>query len=209
MPNRSQTKPYSLKQGTITLQHKATPDGLYVEDIIATFGTRSQAVLVLFFTLPFVQPIPLLGLSTPIGALLLSFGFLIMLNKPLWLPQRILRKHLPAKLIISCCSFLIRVLTKTEKLIKPRFTGFTTHRFTRCVNGILIMVFAFLLALPLPIPFSNSIPAWFLVLNALGELEEDGLLMWVSYAIAIVGLIFFIGLGAGLTEACQWLLDKI
>lgn len=208
MPSRTHSTPYSLKQGTVTLQHKATPDGLYVEDIIATFGSRSLAVFVLFFTLPFVQPIPLLGLSTPIGALLMCFGFLIVLNKPLWLPHRILRKHVPAKLVISCCTILIRILTKTEKLIKPRLSGFTSHRYTQVVNGLLIMAFAFLLALPLPIPFSNSIPAWFLVLNALGELEEDGILMWISYIIALVGFIFFIGLGAGLTEACQWILNK-
>ena len=192
----------------MTLQHKATPDGLYVEDIIATFGTRSLAVFVLFFTLPFVQPVPLVGLSTPIGALLMGFGFLIILNKPIWLPRKILRKHIPAKLVVSCCNILIRILNKTEKFIKPRLSGFTSHRSTQVLNGLLIMVFAFLLALPLPIPFSNSIPAWFLVLNALGELEEDGLLMWLSYIVALAGFIFFIGLGAGIGEACQWIIQK-
>lgn len=209
MDSKPEYQPFSLMQATVTLQHKATPDGLYVEDIIATFGTRGQAVLVLFFTLPFIQPIPLLGLSTPIGLLLMCFGCLILLNKPLWLPQRILRKHLPAKLVLSCCSFLIRILVRTEKLIKPRLSGLTNHRCTQIINGLLIMIFSFLLALPLPIPFSNLVPAWFLVLNALGELEEDGVLMWISYGVAVAGFLFFFSLGAGLQGAFIWMQGQI
>jgi hypothetical protein len=208
MTSSSHLKPYSLKEGAITLQHKATPDGLYVQDILATFGTRSQAVFVLFFTLPFIQPVPLLGLSTPIGFVLMILGFLIMLNKPLWLPQKVLRRHLPAKIVVSSCKFLIQILTKTEKLIKPRLSGLTNHRLVQTINGLLIIIFAFLLALPLPIPFSNTIPAWFLVLNALGELEEDGILMWLSYVVAISGFIFFVGLGAGIEQTYTWALQK-
>lgn len=208
MDNRSQYKPFSLKLATVTLQHKASPDGLYIQDIFATFGNRSQAFLVLFFTLPFVQPLPLFGLSTLIGIILMTLGVLIMLNRPPWLPQKILRKHLPEKLILSCCRILIKILNKTEKLIKPRMAGWTTHRGTQILNGFLIILFAFLLSLPLPIPFSNSLPAFFLVANALGELEEDGVLMWISYVIGGFVIFFFVGLGIGIREFIEMMLAK-
>lgn len=206
--NSTQKLPFSLKLAASTLQHKANPDGLYVEDILATFGTRSHAMFVLFFTLPFVQPVPMLGLSTPFGMLLFSLGFLVMTNKPLWMPKKILRRHLSAKITNSCCDVLIRILNKTERFIKPRFSKWTSSRYAQILNGFLIMLFAFLLALPIPIPFSNSVPAWFLVVNALGELEEDGLLMGISYVMAIAGIIFFLGLGLGAQESFLWLKEK-
>ncbi len=201
-------KAFSLKEATLTLEHKAHPDGLYIEDILATFGNRSLAACVLFFSLPFIQPIPLLGLSTPVGFILMTFGFLIMFKKPFWLPKKILRKHLPAKIVISCCKFLIKVLNKTEKLIKPRLPTWTSRRFTQILNGSLIVIFAFFLSLPLPIPFSNVIPGWFLLTNAIGELEEDGLVMWISYGIALLGFCFFIGLGVGLQEVLKMTFER-
>ena len=71
------------------------------------------------------------------------------------------------------------------------------------------MLFAFLLALPLPIPFTNSVPAYFLIMNAIGNLEEDGLLISLSYLIAVAGIIFFYTLGLGAAEISSLILDKI
>jgi hypothetical protein len=47
--------------------------------------------------------------------------------------------------------------------------------------------------LPLPIPFSNSIPAWAVVLLATGMMEKDGLCVLLGHAAAL-GTWLFIGL---------------
>ncbi|MBC7742304.1 MAG: exopolysaccharide biosynthesis protein [Bdellovibrionaceae bacterium] len=201
----SQPVEFSLKQAMQTLEHKAQPDGLHVEGLIATFGSRSHGLLVLFFSIPFLQPIPLLGLSTPLGIMIAVVGTLLAFDQKPWLPKKLMRKHLKPNLITSLCKYLIKFLDKTEHLIKPRFGAFSKHPCTRVMNGLLMAIYGLLLALPLPIPFSNSVPAYFLVLNALGWLEKDGGLLILSYAIALGGFIFFAGLGVGSVEFFNWL----
>ncbi len=191
---------FTLQQAAITLKHKSDPDGLFVEDVLATLGYRSHSVIILFLSLPFIQPIPLIGLSTPIGILLMIFGFFVFINAPVRLPAKIMRKHLQPAIVIHSCNFLIRLLNFLKSFIKPRLRIWTRRALTRRLNGFLIMLFAFLLALPLPVPFSNTIPAWFIVLNTLADIEEDGLLMWVSYFIGLLCLIFFVAIALGLQK---------
>jgi hypothetical protein len=52
------------------------------------------------------------------------------------------------------------------------------------LNGLAIVSSAFLLTLPLPIPFSNTIPAWAILLLALGMMEEDGAVIVAGYFMA-------------------------
>lgn len=201
MIDRNALPSFTLKKAFITLQHKAQPDGLYVEDILATFGSRSHGFLILFFSLPFVQPIPLVGLSTPLGILIALVAIFQGLNRRPWLPRKVLRMHLKPNLIVSSCNLLVRILDKTERFIKPRFSFWLSLSAVRIGNALLIAMFALFLALPLPIPFSNSIPAYFLVINAIGSMEEDGILLALSYLLAVGGLIFFIALGFGALHA--------
>jgi hypothetical protein len=201
----NQPTEFSLKQAVVTLEQKASPDGLFVEDIVATFGARSHGLLVLFFTVPFLQPIPLLGLSTPLGLIMMVLGVLLALGKKPWLPKKLMRKHLKASLILSGCSLLIKLLNKSEKFIRPRLSYFTAMNSVRALNGSLVAIYSLLLALPLPIPFSNAVPAWFLVTNAIGWLEKDGVVLLVSYLMAIGGFIFFAGIGAGSAEIINWM----
>ena len=52
----------------------------------------------------------------------------------------------------------------------------------RC-NGLLIMLAALLLMLPLgAIPFTNAMPAWAILLLAIGMLQRDGLFVALGYA---------------------------
>ena len=48
-----------------------------------------------------------------------------------------------------------------------------------------------LLLLPLPVPFSNSIPAWAIMLMAAGLLERDGLFILGGYITALAAFAFF------------------
>ena len=196
---------FSLLTAVKTLQHKADPDGLYVQDILATFGSRSHAFLVLFFSIPFIQPVPLAGLSTIMGSVIMLLGLFLALGRAPWLPERVLRRHIQPHIIQSICRGIIRVLEKTEKIIRPRLGGLVLARGIEILNGSLILLFAFLLALPLPIPFTNSVPAYFLILNALAWLEGDGVLLLISYVVAIAGIIFFLSLGVGAIEILDYI----
>jgi len=68
---------------------------------------------------------------------------------------------------------------------------------------------ALVLLLPLPIPFTNSFPAWAILLLAAGLLERDGLFILGGYVVFAAGVFYFIFLGeataALLHELVQWL----
>jgi hypothetical protein len=196
---------FSLKDAVSLVRNKSNPNGIYVKDVIDTFGTRSHAFMILFFCLPFIQPLPMMGLSTVFGGIISLLAVFMALGKPPWLPKKFMDKHIQHKLVESSCGALIKLLSKTEKLIRPRFNFWLPLVPVRVFHALLLIFFAFLLALPLPIPFSNSIPAYFLVLHAIGLLEDDGVLIFISYLVAIGGLLFFASLGMGASEFIEWL----
>lgn len=194
---------FSLKQAIQTVRSKADPDGLYVEDLVATFGARSNSFLILMFCLPFLQPVPLFGLSTPLGGMIMILGIFTAMRRKVWLPRIFLRKHINFKILDNSCLTISKFLSKTEKYIRPRYPIFSTGIFFRIFNGGLIVFFAFLLSLPLPIPFSNSVPCYFLIFHSIGQLEEDGLVILLSYVLALVCCFFFASLGLGAIELLQ------
>lgn len=198
----------SLRESVLHLLQLSKPNGLTVQNMIEAFGSRSHALLILFFSLPFIQPMPMFGLSTPLGLGMALLGLFMAMNKAPWLPKKFANKMIPYPLIESCCTTLAKILKKTEKVIKPRFDRWVTSRSAKFLDGCLIAMFGVLLALPLPIPFSNSVPAYFLIVNAIGWLERDGAVLIFSYLIAAFGVVFFIGLGGGIYEAIELLKVK-
>lgn len=208
MNENAHETPFSLMEAVKTVKSKADPDGLYVEGLIATFGARSHAFLILFLSIPFIQPVPTLGLSAPFGFVMMIQGFFLLMDKKPWLPQKLMRQHIRSNLVMSVCNTAMKILSKTEKLIKPRWGWVVQSRGLRILNGMLIAFYAFVLALPIPAPFANSVPAYFLILNALGLLEGDGVVLILSYVVAVLGFVFFLSLGFGALEIFEWLLHK-
>ena len=190
--------PYrSLLESMKILEARAQPNGLKIEEILEILGSQCHPFLILMLAIPFVQPVPLLGFSTPIGAMIAGFGLYYAIQRPPWLPQKIRKLQISYETIQKYDRLADKILMKTGRFIKPRYFEVFTHSGFRALHGILIAVFAILLALPLPVPFSNSIPAYFLVIHALGLLEKDGLFIGVSYLLAIAGGSFFVTIYLG------------
>ena len=53
---------------------------------------------------------------------------------------------------------------------------------------------AFLLALPIPpiVPLTNTLPAICILVTALAMMEEDGLLIWLGYAMGALTVFYFV-----------------
>jgi hypothetical protein len=138
----------------------------------------------LLLSTPFLQPVPLLGLSTPFGGLLALLGLFQILGRgPAALPKRIRDRKIHAetinKILFYCEKLLLSLGGRGRILAHPRIVGW--HVFFMGV----------LLALPLPIPFSNSIPAWGIVFSCLSVIESNGLFILLSYAFLIANVFFF------------------
>lgn len=141
-------------------------------------AARGHALLALLLVLPFLQPVPLVGLSTPIGLALALLGAFMALGKPPWLPQRWLDKELSPQLVLRAVKIGQRLLTRAERFIKPRGRWLHAHPWANAMAGVIIAISGFELALPLPIIFTNTMPALVIAVLSVGLLEQDGL--WVA-----------------------------
>ncbi len=183
---------------------KASPgaDRVTLGTLLQLLGRKSTSLVCLFLVSPFLQPVPLLGLSTPVGIIIALHGLAIALDQKPWIPRRLSLLTVPAPTIQKIASNLSRIFLKIEFLTSPRLTVFAVKPPFRYVNGFLLILAGLFLALPLPIPFSNGVPAILIFLVALSHAEEDGLLALVAY-------VYFIALiisGTLLSEALfKWI----
>lgn len=141
-------------------------------------------ILCLIAILPFMQPIPIPGLSSLLGLVVLLQGLGLMIwRKPL------LTKRMKE---VNITHEKFDVLLKAAK----KFSSFTSkisafkHPITNShgshiLCGLAIVISAGFLSLPLPIPFSNLIPALSIFLICIGLLEEDIILILTGFGITL------------------------
>lgn len=175
--------------------------------IFTIFGADGHYVMIFFLILPFLQPIPLFGLSTPFGILIGIVAYFAYRNRPPIIPRRWEFKRLPGTTVLKIAEGSERVFEKISFILHPRWKIFFKEPF-RVVNLMLLILNAVLLALPLPIPFSNAIPAWMILFQALGHLEEDGLFIVLSYIQTVICLAYFGLLAFGASSGIEFLEAK-
>lgn len=178
-----------------------------LKTIFNIFGNDGHYVLIFFLILPFLQPIPLFGLSTPFGLLIAVVGFFAFLKRPPAVPERWGSKKLPSGTVLKIAESSEKVFEKLSLIIHPRWKNLFKGPF-RYLNLVVLVLNAILLALPLPIPFSNTMPAFVILFQALGHLEEDGALVILSYVQAIICLVYFALIGFGLASGIEFLEAK-
>ncbi len=171
-------------------------DGVELQGLITELSTNGHCFLALVMTLPFLQPIPTMGLSAPSGAVIAAAGMALAFKAQPWIPQKYRSLKLPKNIMSSSLNFLDKVFARLGSFLKPRWL-FMFNPGTRVLNGFLLAIHGILMALPLPIPGSNSFPAWSILIIALAELEEDGILLWVGYALSLASFVFFASLAWG------------
>lgn len=181
------------------IHKKALEQELSLEDVFKIVGVHGHQVLIIFFCLPFMQPIPFPGLSLPFGIMISFLSLLLLLNIPPKIPQRWKDKKIPQNILIKTTEVADKFLLKVEKILEPRWFFLFNNRFIQIFNTNLVILNALLLAIPLPIPFSNTVPALVIVLNNFGHLEEDGVLVAISYVMTILSLAFFTAIALGAT----------
>ena len=162
-----------------------------LSEILAATQGRGFDLLLLLIGLPFLTPIPLPGLSTPFGVVVLVIGARLALGRRPWLPQKLLRRELPARFIARVLAAASHAVRWLEVLLRPRLDFLHEQRIYRRVAGTLIMLSGLLLLLPLPIPLTNSLPALTVVLLAAGTMERDGLFFLAGCAMFTVTLAYF------------------
>jgi hypothetical protein len=158
--------------------------------LAATQGRGFDLVLVLI-CLPFLTPMPLMGLSTPFGLVVFLIGARLALGRQPWLQRRLLERELPSGFITKLLSAATRVVRWLEVLLRPRLRFLHEQVIFRRVSGMLIMISGLLLLLPLPVPLSNTLPALTVILLAAGAVERDGVFFIVGCLLFALTACFF------------------
>jgi hypothetical protein len=164
---------------------------------------------VLILALPFATPIPLPGLSTVFGLIIAHVAFSFVLGREPWIPKRFQSRTIPSgffEKMIRVAAWIIRFL---EKQLRPRLVIVVESGAVRRVHAALMVLAALVLLLPLPIPFTNSFPAWAIILVAAGLLERDGLFVLGGYVVFAAGVLYFIFLGEAAQRFVLWLKDWV
>lgn len=187
-----------------SLEAKCVNEDLTLQDIFDVLGTEGHFVLIAFLSVPFLQPIPLLGMSTPFGLLITIILTMAYFEIPPWLPRRWAQKKIPSKTVSMITEALERIVLKIAFIFHPRF-NFLFNRPFKDFNMILLILNAILLAMPLPIPFSNAVPAWVILLQSLAHLEKDGLFILLSYIQTLVCIVYFFSIAKGIEASFNWL----
>jgi hypothetical protein len=100
------------------------------------------------------------------------------------LPRRLATRHFETRRLAGIVRRVVPVLRFMERFIRPRWaTPFGATK--RVVGGVVLLLAASLLA---PVPLSNVPPALVTGLIAVAYLEEDGALLGIALAAALVML---------------------
>ena len=177
-----------------SIEKRAADGPVTLGELFSICGPQGHGFLAIFLVLPFLQPLPLPGVSSAIGVVLAIIGVFVALRRPPWLPRRLSRVVVEPEVVLRICISLEKLLGGLEHVIRPRAQWLFVQRWFRLTNGAVWILHALVFSLPLPIPLTNAFPAVVILLMALGILEEDLGVIVVAYIAALANVLFFAGL---------------
>jgi hypothetical protein len=197
-----------LSTDLATLHARVKDKALTLGEFKHALEGRGSAMLLILLALPFCF-VAIPGLSIPFGIAICLIGACLVIGREPWLPRFIMNRRLSSARSDQLLVGAIKVARRLEKFVRPRLSFLHAGPGMLRLIGFGIVIAGVGLMLPLPIPFSNSIPAWAVVLLAVGMMEKDGLCVLLGHLTAM-GTWVFIGLtSAFAVGGFQWLLDSL
>jgi len=177
------------------LSQNTKGESLTLEALAEHFQTQGHALFILFLCVPFMTPIPIPGLSIIFGMLIIIAALRLHLNLSPWIPKRWRKKKLSTTLIAKISNIGVKALKKIEIVTRPRFHLFRNQAAFKLFNTLVFVILGLILSLPLP-PGTNFPPALGIILLAIGLLEEDGIVIFLSYLVFAFNLwaLFYISI---------------
>ncbi len=163
------------------------------------FGELKESGFVfvcLLQALPFLQPLTLGPISTALGLSLAVLGWQMARGRPSpWLPAKAAGWAPGPAAWRRLFGAAAAVLGFCRRFSRRRLASWVAGERGRRAGGLMIAAAGLLISLPLAgIPFNNSLPALAVVFVALGELEEDGLMLVAALAALVLTVVYFAAL---------------
>lgn len=189
-----------------TLRARVQGQSLTLGELHRALHTRGPALLLILLALPFcIVAIP--GLSMPFGLAIGFIGACLALGREPQLPGFVLHRRLPPEHVALWLAGTARVARRLEGVVRPRLAFLYSGPGMARLAGWGIALAGLGLMLPLPVPFSNALPAWAVVLLAMGLMERDGLFVLLGHLTVLAGWLFLALTSALSIKALDKLLD--
>lgn len=179
-------------------------ENVTLREVLVLLQGRGFVLLIMLLALPFTTPLPLPGVSTPFGLIIVIIGTRLACGAKPWLPARLLDTRLPPKLFTRVFAVTRRVMVVFERLLRPRLLVVSRSSRMQQLHSVPIVICGALLLLPLPVPFSNAIPAWSILLLAAGLLERDGIFILAGHLCSLLSIAFFTAIAIFGVEAVDF-----
>lgn len=177
-------------------------------ELLDVFGDEGLLLLTMLLTVVFLIPVSIPGVSTVFGAAILLVGISRVLGRPLWLPDSIRHRKLPAGKLRPALEQGMKWVRRLERIARPR-------RLHALIDGHLRVQFthlAFILAAVLLmapfgfVPFSNTLPALALLLYSVGLVQRDGVAVLLGHLATVATIVYFSVLigGGGMAMHQLW-----
>lgn len=208
-PNPETTGEERFSQRLRRIQLSLDKPTVRVAELEKLLPGRVFASAMALLCLPFLQPVPVPGLSVGFGLIIVALGARLAYGKVEALPRFLANREINSR-------HLRRILIGAEKLFL-RLDPLFRHRLPRLVEppferlvGLGCMVGGLAMALPLPpiIVLSNGLPAFGVILLCLGWIEQDGLFVLVGHIVTLGTWIYFAFWGEALRLVALELWEK-
>ena len=174
------------------MQAKQRP--ITIGELIDSLDEAAFAFIAIILVLPFLQPIPL-GPFTVAGGLTFAILGLQLLRgheSPV-LPERIRALELHEKTLQIMIRVGLKIVDLCRKITRPRMQHLVSGKTGRQVSGWILLAAGLLMAIPFPIPLplNNAIPGLAILFYCIGELEDDGLMVFFSLFWLVLTVLYF------------------
>lgn len=207
----SPNHPASLGEQLAGIIERLPPDTLSLGELLDVFSDEGLLLLTILLTLVFLIPVSIPGVSTVFGAAILLVGVSRLFNRPLWLPQRVKHKALPADRLRPGLTGGLVWVRRMEKISRPhRLRVFVDGPGQGVFNNLAFILAALLLMAPFGfVPFSNTLPALALLLYAIGFIQRDGGAILLGHLANIGTIVYFSMLIGGGGVAARELFQRL
>lgn len=181
-----------------------------LREILNLIGREGMLVFCIFLTLPFMVPVSIPGVSTVFGLVIGLVGVGIMTHRPLWLPDRLIRKKFPAGRLRLALEKGAVWIHRLGRISRPSIPVLTHGMGMARVNGLMLIAGALLLMAPFGlIPFSNTLPGLAILFLVIGVLQRDGRSVLLGYMTLVLTVLYFTFLLLGGIAVLQGLIEWI
>jgi hypothetical protein len=146
-----------------------------LRDLLRPLGTRQTALGAALLALPFLSPVSLGPITTPVSLLIALLGVRLLRRRDnVPVPERLLRVQVPRSVHTVMVAMLHRISHWADRGRGARRSPWVRGTAGRRLCGAGVLAGALLLAIPVPLlPLTNTLPAAGIILFVLGWTNQD------------------------------------